>query len=451
MPDPLTKLTWDNAALISPADAARLGLRGTDVGDKIAINVGGRKIEIAALALPGHAKGSITLPLGYGRNAAGKIAEGSGVNVNAIRSQSGFHSVAGATISKIGLSHHLSTTQDHHTMQSKAGNLEMDERVPRELIRWGTEAEFKENPHFARHEGHALPQLQLFNGVDYSKNDVHRWGMAIDLTKCTGCHACVIACQAENNIPVVGREEVDRGREMHWLRIDRYFRGEPDAPQVAHQPMPCQHCENAPCEQVCPVAATTHDEDGLNVMVYNRCVGTRYCSNNCPYKVRRFNWFYNHHGPRHPRSAGVMAQTNITPIEMMANNPDVTVRSRGVMEKCTFCVQRINAAKIAHRNEALTPSLNSPGTTIADGEVIPACAQVCPAEAIIFGDLNLKDSKVSQAHAHSRAYPILDEFNTRPRNLYLAKLTNPGALPAGPAHHGDVQASTAQRQTEQVV
>lgn len=451
LPDPLTKITWDNAALVSPADAKRLGLRTTNYGDKLAITVGGRKIEIAAFVLPGHAKGSITLPLGYGRKAAGKIADESGVNVTALRSKSGFHVATGATVSKLGLSHQLTTTQDHHTIQSDIGSREMEERVPRELIRSATQAEYKENPHFARHEGHALPQLQLFNGADYAKEGVHRWGMAIDLTKCTGCHACVVACQAENNIPVVGREEVDRGREMHWLRIDRYFNGEPDAPQVVHQPMPCQHCENAPCEQVCPVAATTHDEDGLNVMVYNRCVGTRYCSNNCPYKVRRFNWFYNHHGPRHPRSNGVMAQTNITPIEMMGHNPDVTVRSRGVMEKCTFCVQRINAAKIAHRNEALTPSLNSPGAAIPDGEVMPACAQVCPAEAIIFGDLNLKDSKVAKAHAHDRAYPILDEFNTRPRNQYLAKLTNPGAVAAGPARHGEVQASAAQRTTEQVV
>jgi molybdopterin-containing oxidoreductase family iron-sulfur binding subunit len=232
--------------------------------------------------------------------------------------------------------------------------------------------------------------------------------MAVDLSACIGCSGCVIACQAENNIPVVGKDEVAIGRDMHWIRVDRYFQDE----EVLHQPMTCHHCEMAPCEQVCPVAATVHDQEGVSVMVYSRCIGTRYCNNNCPFKVRRFNWFWNHHGPRHPRS-----NEELTDIEKMVHNPDVTVRSRGVMEKCSFCAQRISAAKSQAKNDGLE--------RIPDGAITPACAQACPTDAIVFGDLNDSESRVRKLHQDARSYELLPELNLKSRLLYLAKLTNP--------------------------
>ncbi len=425
LPDPLTKLTWDNAAMLSTADAARLGVR---TNDTVRIDVGERSITIPAYVLPGHARGSVTVALGYGRSAAGAVGDGVGVNAYALRASSAWHA-AKATVRRAGGSRDLATTQDHHLIDSQVGREETLGRVP-ELVREGTLGEYKRDAKFAVSRAHVFPLTQLFADYDYSATP--RWAMSIDLTRCTGCSACVVACQAENNVPVVGRGEVLVGCEMHWLRIDRYFTGDPDADQVrvVHQPMACQHCENAPCEQVCPVAATVHDEEGLNVMVYNRCIGTRYCLNNCPYKVRRFNWYWNHHGPRHPRSGGEWDQKKLTAIEMMGNNPDVTVRSRGVMEKCTFCLQRINAVKIHAKNER---------RAIRDGEISTACEQVCPAEAITFGDLNDPDSRVSRLFHHDRAYELLQHLNVRTRNRYLAGVWNPVREPEAPAgadpHH----------------
>ncbi len=442
LPDPLTKLTWDNAALLAPADARRLGIEKS--GDMVRVEVpGGRALELPVCILPGHAENSITLPLGYGRRrGAGVVAEGVGFNAFVLRpgpaSTGGSANIVcgGVRVAATGKHYALATTQDHHAIRSAVGDAEEQQRIG-VLVRETTVEHYRQHPDFAQHTVH-LPKLDsLWKEKEYKD---HKWGMAIDLNACIGCSACTLACQAENNIPVVGKEEVARGREMHWIRVDRYFRSDPDSaapPAVVHQPVTCVHCENAPCEQVCPVAATVHDEEGLNVMVYNRCIGTRYCSNNCPFKVRRFNWFYNHHGPYHPRSTqdgaaavpGLLPHAKMTPIEMLAHNPSVTVRSRGVMEKCTFCVQRINAVKITARNEHWT--------SIPDGLITPACAQACPTSAIVFGDLNDPNSRVARLHNDNRAYGMLEELNIKPRTRYLAKLRNPGPggdAPPGPAH-----------------
>jgi len=421
LPHPMTRITWDNAALVSPRFAERLGCQ---TGDVISIVAGGATVEAAAFVLPGQADDSIGLAVGYGRKAAGRVGTGVGFNAYPLRTTAAMHA-APVRVAVTGRSYRLATTQDHHMIDT-VGARERARRIGGpgevgEIYREATLEHYRRHPHFVR-DGHpgagahhtaaapradrgptgtTAPALSAQLWEEPGEPGGHRWAMAIDLNRCIGCSACVVACQAENNIPIVGKDEVARGREMHWIRVDRYFRGAPESPQSVHQPVPCMQCENAPCEQVCPVAASVHDAEGLNVQVYNRCVGTRYCSNNCPYKVRRFNFF---------NLTGDVPRTT-----QMVFNPEVTVRSRGVMEKCTYCTQRIQAVKIRARNER---------RPIADGEIVPACAQACPTEAIVFGDLNDPDSKVARLHAHRRAYAMLEELNVRPRTLYLAKVRN---------------------------
>ena len=438
LPDPLTKLTWDNAALFSVSDAAKLGIR---TGDLVRISLGARSIEIAAYVLPGQPAGVIGLPLGYGRRRAGDIGNGVGFDTYVLRTTGGFYWASGATVQKTGRTYPLASTQDHHLIdpvgfagrRARIGAKSSSAPLIREVT-----AGAEEHAHPADHHDHTR---QPFD-PPHPLNENHAWAMVIDLSRCIGCSACTIACQAENNIPVVGKDQVLFSREMHWLRIDRYFRGEPDDPnpQVVFQPVTCQHCENAPCEQVCPVAATVHDTEGLNAMVYNRCVGTRYCSNNCPFKVRRFNYldYYSKH-PRRPARPWLgmpdsQQGASVDPVLRMVFNPSVSVRMRGVMEKCTFCVQRIRQAQAESRRT---------GRPLRDGDVVPACQQTCPTQAIVFGDLNDPSSRVSALRRSGRAYTLLEELNIRPRTAYLARLRNPPG--AAPARHAPGDGKPAQR------
>ncbi len=402
LPDPVTKLAWGNAALISPKLAEEYDLENEDV---VRLEVDNRSVEIPVWISPGQADNSISVALGYGRTSAGRVGNGVGVDAYKLRTSDNMWFASGVKITKLGRKQELACTQDHGSMEG------------RPIVRENTLAGYREKAEFFPAELEHPPLTSLWDEHKYDEG--YQWGMSIDLNACTGCNACVIGCQAENNIPVIGKEQVRNGREMHWMRIDRYYAGETDNPEVAVQPMNCQHCEMAPCEQVCPVAATSHDDEGLNVMVYNRCIGTRYCSNNCPYKVRRFN-FFNH--------------TNELPETIqMAQNPEVTVRSRGVMEKCTYCLQRIVAAKSDAKRE---------GRTVADGEITTACESACPANAIVFGNISNPNSQVAQLRENDRKYRVLEELNTRPRTTYLAKLRNPNpALVADMksedgSHHG---------------
>ncbi len=422
-PDPLTKVTWDNPLLINKADADRLGVT---TGDVVKVDVNGRSLEIAAYVMPGQPKGVLGVALGYGRSTAGNVGTEVGFDAYTLRTSSAPHHAGGAKLTKTGATYVLALTQDHH-MIDPVGAAGRDLRVGNKgesgsVIREASLKEYRKDPDFVHRDAHGNIHLQLFDPPS-EFNDPHAWGMAVDMSACIGCNACVVACQAENNIPVVGKEEVERSREMQWLRIDRYFKGDPEEnPDVVHQPMMCVHCENAPCEQVCPVAATTHDTEGLNTMVYNRCIGTRYCSNNCPYKVRRFNYFDFH--SKDPRGAAQpwlgmpdsQQQAQVDEIKQMVFNPDVTVRMRGVMEKCTYCVQRISAAKIARRNA---------GEQVQDGDVVTACQQACPTQAIAFGDLNDPHSQVRKLHQNHRAYGVLASLNVRPRTKHLAIVRNP--------------------------
>jgi MoCo/4Fe-4S cofactor protein with predicted Tat translocation signal len=401
LPKPVTKLTWDNAALVAPRTAERLGVRS---GDLLTVSHDGRMITVPAWVEPGHAQESITIGLGLGRQKAGRVGNGVGVNAYALRG-SAAPWIAGGEVSKAGGFHQLVSTQDHWSIEG------------RNLVRSAQLEEYKANPKFA----HEMEHMKLSDGLTlYPKWEYagYAWGMAIDLNTCTGCNTCVVACQSENNIPVVGKDQVANGREMHWLRIDRYYSGDIDSPDTYYQPMPCQQCENAPCEVVCPVSATVHSDEGLNDMVYNRCVGTRYCSNNCPWKVRRFNF--------------TLYQDWETPQFKLQRNPDVTVRSRGIMEKCTYCVQRINSARIQAKREE---------REIRDGEVVTACEAACPTQAITFGNLNDPNSRVAKLKASPRNYSMLAELNTRPRTTYLAQVRNANpALPSNPTvggHHAE--------------
>ncbi len=404
VPDPMTKLTWDNAALIAPSFAKEHGL---DTGDLVKLSVGGREIEAAACVMPGQPANSVALTLGYGRSAAGGVGNGAGFDAYRLRSSDHYHFANGLEIKKTGGRYPLAGTQDHYLIDPK-GAAERDRRAGI-LAREGSLAQYKKEPGFARAQDHHPPLLSLWKEHAY---EGHRWGMSVDLNGCTGCNACVVACQAENNIPVVGKQEVLNGREMHWIRLDRYFHGEPDAPTISHQPMACVQCEMAPCESVCPVGATTHSSEGLNDMAYNRCIGTRYCANNCPYKVRRFNYYNFHKG--------------LEEVGKLAFNPEVSVRSRGVMEKCTYCVQRIQNVKIKAKNE---------GRNIADGEIQTACQQTCPTGAIRFGDLNDPGSDIAAQHGDQRAYSVLGELNNKPRTAYLARIKNTNPALAGVEEH----------------
>jgi molybdopterin-containing oxidoreductase family iron-sulfur binding subunit len=385
MPKPQNKMTWDNAVWISPKSAERYGVA---TGDVIEIDYGGRKVEGPVWITPGHADESLTIHFGYGRTRAGRIADGVGFNAYALRTRNAIWQGAGAGIARKSRGYAFATTQHTQTME---------ERDP---FRVATFAEYQRNPEFADPpENHVPDDHSLFPLWPYNN---HKWGMSIDLTACVGCQACTVACQAENNIAVVGKEEVAKGRHMNWIRVDRYYHGPLEDPEMYFQPVPCMHCENAPCELVCPVAATVHSAEGLNEMVYNRCVGTRYCSNNCPYKVRRFNFF--------------LYSDWVTQSLYGVRNPDVTVRSRGVMEKCSYCVQRINRAKIDAEKQ---------DRPLKDGEIVTACQQACPTEAIVFGDLNDPNSRVSRLKRQRRDYSLLEELDTRPRTTYLARLRNP--------------------------
>jgi len=413
-PDPITKITWDNVALVSPQTATSLGIKDAYNAKNnenetalISVAVNGASVSVPAWILPGHADNSITVLCGYG-SSVGKVSSGVGTNVYPIRSTTAMYA-AKATITANQGSYMIATTQNHHDMEG------------RPLFRQATVAEYQSDPDFAQKMVFVPGKkeddpfaITLFNAQTYPEYQP-QWGMTIDLNSCIGCGVCTIACQAENNIPVIGKREVSRSREMQWIRVDRYFVGDDvNNPQMVHQPIPCMHCELAPCEQVCPVAATTHSDDGLNQMTYNRCIGTRYCANNCPYKVRRFN-FFNY-------AKIYLEENNVDDPEIlhMAMNPDVTIRFRGVMEKCTYCVQRISRKKIATKIETGGSSMKP-----ADGSVVTACQQACPANAISFGDLTDANSKVSKAKASSRNYVLLEELNIRPRTSYLARITNP--------------------------
>ena len=395
LPKPMSKLTWDNAIQIGPKMAERLGIKTEDV---VELELNGKKITGPVWIQAGHPDNSVTITLGYGRKRAGRVGTAQGFNAYELRTTANPWIATGLEIRKTGDAYKLASTQGMQSMDTPDGG-------HRPLVRETTLEEYKKEPTFAKEE-EVPAELTLYKPYPY-KEEAYAWGMAIDLNRCVGCNNCMLACQSENNIAVVGKEQTVIGRHMHWIRVDTYYQGDRDNPKGYFQPVPCMQCENAPCEVVCPVGATNHSTEGLNDMVYNRCVGTRYCSNNCPYKVRRFNF--------------LLFQDWETPQYKMMRNPDVSVRSRGVMEKCTYCVQRISE----HRIDAETASVREGKEIKVGDELKTACQQSCPAEAIVFGNINDPNSKVSKLKAHALNYSLLGELNTRPRTTYLAEIRNP--------------------------
>lgn len=380
LPDPISKVTWSNYAAMAPAAAKQLGLRD---GQYVRLTAGERTLELPVRIQPGQHPATVSIALGYGRTQAGPFGTGVGVNAFPLLSHVQRKSDQAIALEPLSKFKEFALTQTEDLLHDRPILLE----TALSELRHGKHEE----------HGHDLEAMVLWQGHEF---DHHKWEMVIDLNKCVGCSACLVGCEIENNIPVVGEEEVRRRREMHWLRLDRYYKGEAENPQVRHQPMLCQHCDNAPCESVCPVLATLQSSEGVNMQVYNRCVGTRFCANNCPYKVRRFNWF---EYPRNDLSANLIL------------NPDVTVRSRGVMEKCSFCVQRIEAVKIEAKKA---------GRPLRDGEIQPACQQSCPADAIVFGDANDPESRVAKLKHEARAFAVLEELYVKPAITYLKKVTN---------------------------
>jgi molybdopterin-containing oxidoreductase family iron-sulfur binding subunit len=428
LPKPVTNLSWDNAAIVSGATLTKLGVEEDDI---LEVTVNGRKVNAPVIVAPGHPDNSVTVYLGYGRRQAGRVGSGAGFNAYLIRTTDAPFYATGSVKKvdgKWGVAVTKSHFQDHRGekfgQQGNGNNsLEADEAIgERGIIRYATLDEYKQHPGFAneideKHKGNEKTEMgtSLFPNWTYTEGNA--WGLSIDMNSCTGCNACIVGCYAENNIAVVGKQQVRIGRNMQWLRIDTYFEGDLSAPRAHFQPMTCQHCENAPCEQVCPVGATVHTPEGLNTMVYNRCVGTRYCSNNCPYKVRRFNFL-------------LFSDFETESLKLM-RNPDVSVRSRGVMEKCSYCVQRISAAKIESDKD---------NRAIRDGEIQTACQQACPAQAITFGNLNDKNSRVAKLRSDERTYQVLADINTRPRTTYVAAVINPNSeLEETPVEHAPVK------------
>jgi MoCo/4Fe-4S cofactor protein with predicted Tat translocation signal len=394
LPKPMTKLTWDNAILIGPKMADRLQIKVEDV---VELELNGKKVQGPAWIQAGHPDNSVTVFLGYGRKRAGRVGTAQGFDAYPLRTSAAPWIASGVTIKKTGDTFKLASTQGYQSMDTPDGG-------HRPLVRETTLEEYRKEPDFAKEE-EVPKELTLYTPYPYDK-ETYAWGMTIDLNSCVGCNNCMLACQSENNIAVVGKEQTVIGRHMHWIRVDAYYQGDRDNPKAFFQPVPCMQCENAPCEVVCPVGATNHSSEGLNDMVYNRCVGTRYCSNNCPYKVRRFNF--------------LLFQDWETPQYKMMRNPDVSVRSRGVMEKCTYCVQRISERRIDAEREDRKINDGS-----HENELQTACQQSCPAGAIVFGNINDPNSKVSKLKAQSRNYSLLGELNTRPRTTYLAEVRNP--------------------------
>jgi molybdopterin-containing oxidoreductase family iron-sulfur binding subunit len=455
LPDPITKLTWDNALLVSKATARALQLSD---GDLVEITANERKLQAAIMVAPGHADYSLTLSLGYGRTAVGKVGQGTGFNAYALRTSVSPYYATGATVKLVKKAgYDLVQTQQHHSMEG------------RDLVREGTAEDYAKNPAFAQKVGMDAdipPNISLY--AHPPLNAPNQWGMVVDLNACIGCSACVVACQAENNIPIVGKDQVKRAREMQWIRIDRYYasadgdQNNPhleEDPEMVVQPIMCQHCENAPCETVCPVNATVHNEEGLNVMAYNRCIGTRYCSNNCPFKVRRFNFFNYNDRPvldrieygapgfqgRQQLYLGPLAHWGMDEISKLQKNPNVTVRMRGVMEKCTYCLQRIETAKISQRIKAGVVG----DLTLPTDSIRTACQQACPAEAIVFGDIKDPASQVSRLRGLSQNYTLLNYLNIEPRTSYLARLRNPNPKMPGASKVGRINAEHESGEREQ--